>query len=160
MDDAIRVRQVIENRTAVTTALPDDSVATAALRMTEQRIGSLLIADADGKLVGIVSERDLMTKVVARKRNPETTLIKDVMSPDIISCGRNTTLSEAQHIMARPEIRHLPIIQYGESLGMISSRDILRHQLHSVQEIAMAQVRMLEKLERLFPGITTESGSA
>ncbi|MFW5841080.1 MAG: cyclic nucleotide-binding/CBS domain-containing protein, partial [Planctomycetota bacterium] len=85
MDDAIRVRQVIENRTAVTTALPDDSVATAALRMTEQRIGSLLIADADGKLVGIVSERDLMTKVVARKRNPETTLIKDVMSPDIIS---------------------------------------------------------------------------
>ncbi len=156
MDESIRVRQVIENRDAVTSALPEDSVATAALRMTEQHIGSLLVTDPSGAVVGILSERDLMTKVVAQKLDPETTRVGDVMSSKLVSCGRDTTLSEAQHIMAQREIRHLPVIENGEPIGMISSRDILRHQLSSIQDIAIAQVRMLERLERLFPGITSQ----
>jgi len=100
--------------------------------------------------------------VLAKRLDPGLTRVHDVMSRKLICCTRNTPISKAQEVMAQHEIRHLPIIENGVAVGMISSRDILAHQLSSVEAIAHTQTKVLERLERTFPGITslTESKSA
>ena len=129
-------------------------VRQAAERMNDSRIGCLMVTDAQGNVVGILTERDILRKVVAAARDPETTSVREVMSERIVSCGLNTSITRAQQLMAQHEIRHLPIMENGHLLGMISSRDILSYQLSSVESIVRRQSRVLQDLETQHPGIT------
>ena len=156
MADAVEVRQLLGSAQSVVTIAPDATVAEAAALMAAHRIGSLLVTRDGSTIVGILSERDVLTKIVAVGRDPAQTRVAQIMTGEIISCHRGTTLSGAQQMMAEHDIRHLPIIEDDQAIGMISSRDILRHQLASVQDIARSQVHMLQRLERMFPGITDD----
>lgn len=101
----------------------DDSLADAAAKMREQQTGSLLIMDGD-RLVGIFTERDLL-KSVGRGEDPKATLLKDVMSTDVITIGPDSTLHDAAALMASKWIRHLPVVKGEKLVGVISQRDLV-----------------------------------
>lgn len=131
-----------------------DSVADAASLMNKNSVGCLMITDDQAKVVGIVTERDIVSKVIAKNLDARKTPICEIMTAKIVACTPATSLARAQQIMATHNIRHLPVIQDGATVGMISTRDILKHQLASVQAVALHQSALLGELETKHPGIS------
>jgi CBS domain-containing protein len=102
---------------------PSVSVVEAARLMRERDIGSLPITD-DEKLVGIITDRDITTRVVAEAADPENTSVGDVYSRDLISVEPNEDLEEALRLMARHQVRRLPVVESGRLVGIVAQADI------------------------------------
>jgi CBS domain-containing protein len=100
------------------------SILDAARMMNEHHIGSLIATDTFGDVSGIVSERDILTRVVASERSPTETIVSDVMTSDLISCTPATPIAQAKDMMRQKRIRHLPVIDNGSLVGMISIGDL------------------------------------
>jgi CBS domain-containing protein len=107
------------------TMSPMTPVSTAAREMTERRIGAVLVVD-EGQLQGIFTERDALTRVLAPSRDPETTLIAEVMTrnPDTIS--PDETVAYALSVMNERGYRHLPVVEGEKLIGIVSIRDLYR----------------------------------
>ncbi len=116
----MQVRDVMTQATVTET--PSDSLRSAAERMWRQQTGSLLIAD-QGQLTGIITERDLL-RAVALGANPETSTVDEAMTTEVFTVPPDMPLHEAAREMATRWIRHLPVVEDGELLGVISMRDI------------------------------------
>jgi CBS domain-containing protein len=99
------------------------SVVEAARLMREQHIGSLPVTE-DERLVGMITDRDITTRVVAESAVPETTSVADVCSGDLISVDPNKDLEEALRLMARHQVRRLPVVENGRLVGMVAQADI------------------------------------
>ena len=99
------------------------SVVEAARLMREQHIGSLPVTE-DDRLVGMITDRDITTRVVAESAVPETTSVGDVYSRDLISVEPNSDLDEALRLMARHQVRRLPVVESGRLVGMVAQADI------------------------------------
>jgi CBS domain-containing protein len=100
----------------------DDSLAEAARKMWTQQTGSLLVMDNES-LIGILTERDVLRAVAAGAR-AEDVRISEVMSKDVTTVGPSTSLREAAKIMADRWIRHLPVVDGGQLVGVLSQRDL------------------------------------
>lgn len=107
---------------AAVTDRPEDTLAEAARRMWEQQTGSLLVFDGDD-LVGIITERDVL-KAVAEGIRLETTRVSEVMSKDLVTVDSGTSLREAARVMTEKWIRHLPVVEGGRLVGIVSQRDL------------------------------------
>ena len=103
---------------------PDTSVFDAAKVMNDQRIGSLVVIGAEGGLVGIVTERDFMRRVISENRNPEQTSVSEIMTRAILTCTPDTKLDEVRATMRERRVRHMPIIESDRLIGMISIGDL------------------------------------
>jgi CBS domain-containing protein len=99
------------------------SVVEAARLMREQDIGSIPITD-DEKLVGMITDRDITTRVVAEAADPKMTTVEDVYSPDLISVEPDKDLEEALRLMARHQVRRLPVVEDGRLVGIVAQADI------------------------------------
>ena len=99
------------------------SVVEAARLMREQHIGSLPVTE-DDRLVGMITDRDITTRVVAESAVPETTSVGDVYSRDLISVEPNSDLEESLRLMARHQVRRLPVVENDRLVGMIAQADI------------------------------------
>jgi len=122
------VRDILATKgTHVLTISPSATVFEAALLMNEHKIGSLLVLE-DGRLAGIITERDILQRVVAQRRDPGELLIQEIMTTELV-CGQPyTTLDEARGVMKNRRIRHMPIVDDSERLlGMISIGDLNAH---------------------------------
>ena len=120
----ITIRHVVCDREAY--FVRDTATALdAAEYMASKKIGAVCILDADDKLTGIFSERDLLNRVVVKKLDPASVLIRDVMSetPSVIEC--NDTPHDALELMEKVGSRHLPVVDQGRFIGMLSMRDIM-----------------------------------
>jgi CBS domain-containing protein len=106
---------------AALTDRSDDSLASAARKMREQQTGSLLITDGD-QLLGIVTERDILRAVA--EEIPLDTPISEVMSKDLVTVEPSTSLRDAARIMTEKWIRHLPVLEVGRLVGIVSQRDL------------------------------------
>jgi len=106
---------------AAVTDRPDDTLQQAAGKMREQQTGSLLVLDGQD-LVGIVTERDVLKAVATA--TPLDTPVSEVMSKDLITVEPGTSLREAARIMTERWIRHLPVLQGGRLVGIVSQRDL------------------------------------
>ena len=132
-------RTVIQSisQSQVLTVLPDASSYEAACAMSKAHCGSVLIVDAAGAMLGILTERDLMTKLVAKRRNPETTPVLDIMTHNPHFVAPETTVSDAVLIMKRHNFRHLPIISPASKiLGVFSIRDAMPRELVEAEHMA------------------------
>lgn len=112
---------------AVATIDPSASVLDAARAMNERKIGSLVVvARSKGaeRVVGIITERDILTRVVAMERSPSRTRVEEVMTPDPISCCPETTLEELRGVMKERRVRHVPVVEGGLLSGMVSIGDL------------------------------------
>lgn len=122
----ITVREILERKGhEVVTVPPEATVLEAAKLMNDRRIGSVVVFDGIKGVVGIFSERDVMRRVVAMCKSPDTAIVKDVMSTPVTVCHPESTLQECQSIMTTKRIRHLPVVDNGELVGMLSSGDVL-----------------------------------
>ena len=102
---------------------PSASVVEAAQLMRDEHIGSLPITDGD-TLVGMITDRDITTRVVAEGAGLATTSVGDVYSQDLISVGPDKELEEALRLMARHQVRRLPVVENGRLVGIVAQADI------------------------------------
>ena len=103
---------------------PDATVLDAALLMNEHRIGSLVVMDG-GDVVGIITERDILQRVVVHRRDPATTGLRDVMTTEVVCCEPGTPIEEARSVLKHRRIRHLPVCGDADGLvGLISIGDL------------------------------------
>ncbi len=116
----MRVSEIMTSATV--TDQPDDTLAEAARKMWKQQTGSLLVIDGDD-LVGIITERDVLKAVAAGAAINEIRL-SEGMSKDLVTVGPGTSLREAAKLMAERWIRHLPVLDAGKLVGVLSQRDL------------------------------------
>jgi CBS domain-containing protein len=103
---------------------PAASVLDAALLMNEQKVGALVVCEG-GRICGIVTERDVLRRVVAQRLDPADTLIEQVMTREVVCCEESTTIEEARTVFRDRKIRHLPVCnQDGYLQGIISIGDL------------------------------------
>jgi CBS domain-containing protein len=135
------VRDLLARKgTAVVSVEPGQTVLDAAHIMNEKGIGGVVVME-DGKLVGIFTERDIMRRVVAAKRDPATTLISDVMTTECLTILPDVQVAVCRAMMSTRRIRHLPIVHDGGLIGMVTSGDILAFEVAQAE----AQIEQLEK---------------
>ena len=99
------------------------SVVEAARMMREEHIGSLPITD-DEQLVGMITDRDITTRVVAEAADPMKTSVGDVYSQDLITVEPDEDLDEALQLMARHQVRRLPVVENGRLVGIVAQADV------------------------------------
>lgn len=118
-----QIAEIIEGRPLIHTER-GENVRSVAKQMSEKNVGAVAVLDG-GKLVGVFSERDLMKRVVAAGLNPESTKVEAVMTKDIIVGDPTDDLDDALQKMHSVGSRHLPVVENGKLIGMISLRDLL-----------------------------------
>ena len=125
------------NRRHVVSLPPSASVHDAACTMTKANCGSVLIIDTAGTMQGILTERDLMTRVLARKLDASTTPVTQVMTRNPQCVGPETKVADAVLIMIERGFRHLPVVDTaGRVLGVISARDALPREVNTAADLA------------------------
>lgn len=108
----------------VLTIGPDASVLDAAVLMNEHKVGSLLVME-DERVIGIFTERDVLTRVVVGRLDPATTRVREVMTSEVVCCQPHSTLEEIRGVMKTRRIRHLPVVDDQWRLcGMVSIGDL------------------------------------
>lgn len=116
---------------------PHASVWDAACVMTRANCGSVLIVDTPGTLLGIVTERDLMTRVLAKALDPQTTSVSEIMTKNPYCVSPEILVSDAVLIMIERGFRHLPIVGPGSKiLGVFSVRDALPREIGNAVSLA------------------------
>lgn len=114
----IRVREV-------KTTFQGDIITLAAKKMAEEKIGCLVITDDKEKVIGILTEQDIARKVVAEGREGAATLVKEIMSKEIVHIEPHQDLHKAVELMEQNSIKHLPVILNGKLQGIITFKDII-----------------------------------
>ena len=119
------VRQLLADKPAgVFTVDAGDPVRTAIERMAERHIGALPVME-NGRLAGIVSERDYARKVVLLGRNSLETSVRTIMSAPVVHVGLQQTVNDCMQLMTDKRIRHLPVVEDGRPVGIVSARSAL-----------------------------------
>lgn len=109
--------------TKIRTVTPADTVASAVNEMAELNIGALPVVD-NGRLVGIVSERDVLKRIVKDRLDPDATKVAEVMSADPVTGTPRMRVFEAMRIMSAKRFRHLPIVEGDRLVSMVSMGDV------------------------------------
>lgn len=115
---------------SLTTCSPQDSVAEAAQLMRDRNIGDVLVTD-EGKLVGILTDRDIAVRVTAKARDPEQVPVRDVMSTHVLTGEPSWDLDQIAQRMGKHQVRRLPIVENGIPVGIVSFSDMARHHDHN-----------------------------
>lgn len=127
-----RLRHVIQRQQLIS-APPTATVYDAAVEMSRAHVGAIPIVD-DDRLVGIFSERDLMTRVIVRGRDPRTTRVSEVMTHEVVTATTEEHVDFCLEKMRKAGCRHLPVEIGGRVIAMISMRDLLRDELREQDE--------------------------
>ena len=121
------IREIIHNQRLLMLA-PDTSVRAAARAMAEHHVGSVMVVEHD-TLVGIVTERDCLERVLAAGIDPDTTEVSAVMTRNVMTITPDRLLVNALHQMHGNGFRHMPVVENGRPVGMVSVRDTLGSEL-------------------------------
>jgi CBS domain-containing protein len=140
------VAQILHSKDhkSVYTITPDASVWDALKLMAEKSIGALVVTEGS-KIVGIVSERDYARKVVLKGRSSEDTRVRDIMSSPVMYVRPDHTNEDCMALMTENRLRHLPIMDNGELIGLISIGDL-------VKDIISEQQFIIQQLEHYIRG--------
>jgi CBS domain-containing protein len=142
----LKIRDVMTS--PVVTQRMNSTVSEAASTMCAHNIGSLVIVDSKGKPVGIVTERDMLRKIIMTNTNPTATEIDRIMSRPIITGHPKMDLEEAANLMIKKEIKRLPITESGKLVGMITLTDIVGS--HPQLVSALEQSLSIDNLPKRF----------
>jgi len=129
----------------IVTVSPSDTVQEAAAKMKCEGTGAVLVLGDNRQMLGIFTERDVLYRVVSQRLDPAVTRVEEVMTERVACCKPNTTLEECRTVMATNRIRHLPVVQEDQLVGLISVGDML------AQEV-LAQQTTIEYLQAYLQG--------
>lgn len=113
---------------------PTASIAFAAKVLADHDIGALVVTDAEGAIVGIISERDIMRVLSARGRAALDTLVVEVMTRKVLTCSRHDKVDDIMQRMTENKLRHLPVVEDGRIIGVVSIRDVVKRQLEEMEQ--------------------------
>jgi CBS domain-containing protein len=102
---------------------PDESIAEAARLMRDQDVGSLPVIE-EGRLVGMLTDRDITVRVIAEGRSPQTATVGEVFSHNPVTVEPNEDLAEALRLMARHQVRRLPVVESDRLVGILAQADV------------------------------------
>ncbi|MGQ9542560.1 MAG: CBS domain-containing protein [Candidatus Bathyarchaeia archaeon] len=122
-EDILTAKDVMSS--PVVTVMEDEYVVKAAQLMDSHRIGGVIVVDGKNKPVGIITERDLATRVVARNLQPANVKVSEVMSKPLATIDGEASIREVAKKMSKLEIRRLAVLSRGELVGIVTSKDIL-----------------------------------
>jgi CBS domain-containing protein len=140
------VAQILKGKpsAAVHAIRPDDTVYAAVRKMAEQNIGALLVMEGEN-IVGIVTERDYARKIVLADRSSKETAVSVIMTPKVLCVGPLQTTEECMALMTENRLRHLPVMDNGRLIGLVSIGDL-------VKDIISEQQFIIEQLEHSITG--------
>jgi CBS domain-containing protein len=134
------VRQLLEQKgSRVLSTTPDSTVYDALQMMADNEVGALVVLE-DEKLAGIISERDYARSVILRGKSSKTTPVRDIMTSKVLTINFNTTIEQCMNLMTDKRVRHLPVVEGGSLVGLLSIGDI-------VKEIIQHQEFVINQLE-------------
>jgi CBS domain-containing protein len=120
-----KVKEIIESRGGeVARVAKSDSVFKAAQLMNDKRIGSVVVCE-DNKVVGIFTERDILRRVVAERKDVDATNVGDVMTHPCAVCSPDDDIDHCQAVFTEKRIRHLPVVEDGKLVGIVTSGDVV-----------------------------------
>ena len=141
----VTVRNLLENKgNHIWSISPDASVYTALMLMADKRIGALLVL-IDDKLAGVMSERDYARKVILKGRSSKDTLVGDIMTTKVFYVSPDQKIDECMALMTDKSIRHLPVVEGEDLLGVISIGDV-------VKAVISEQEFIIDQLETFITG--------
>ena len=133
------IRQLLDEKGyQIHSAKPDMTVFDAISLMSELSIGALLVMQ-DGKMVGIFSERDYTRKVVLKNRSSRETTVREIMTDKVVYMLPEQTIEDCMAIMSKHTVRHLPVLENGQPIGMLSVMDVMRNVI-SEKEFIISQL--------------------
>ena len=142
----ITVKQLLKSKgsSEVWSVAPDASVYDALNLMSEKNVGALPVVEGE-KLVGVISERDYARKVVLKKKSSLNTPVSEIMTPRVFSVQLGQKMAEAMALMSEKRVRHIPVMDDDQLVGIISIGDVLK-------EIVAAQETYIKDLENYIDG--------
>jgi CBS domain-containing protein len=123
---------------------PDSSVFDAIKLMAEKGIGALIVLE-DGRLAGIVTERDYARKVILKGRSSQSTTVREIMTTEVVTTSSKQSVEKCMNLVTDKRIRHLPVVDEGQLVGIISIGDL-------VKAIIADQQQAIEELEHYISG--------
>ena len=115
------------------TCRPEDTVQSAATLMSSNRIGAMPVQDGEGRVVGMISERDIVRAFSTHSARLIDLLVSDLMTREVITCTSDSPIREAMQTMSTKRIRHLPVFENGKFVGVVSIGDTLANMLESLK---------------------------
>ncbi|HLV05076.1 CBS domain-containing protein [uncultured Georgenia sp.] len=130
----MRIHDILRRKgDSVITIGSDASLGELLALLTEHRIGAVVVSDADGEVTGIVSERDVITRLHATGLATENLYVRDLMTSPAVTCGPEDELETLARTMTDRRIRHLPVVVDGRLAGVVSIGDVVKARLDQLQ---------------------------
>jgi CBS domain-containing protein len=130
----MRISDILgEKGIEVHTALPWVTVADAVRRLADAEVGALVVCDAEKRIRGIISERDIVRSLAKRGAQALQEPVEAVMTHDVHTCRSDETVARAMALMTRFRYRHLPVVDHGKLVGMISIGDLVKHRVREME---------------------------
>jgi CBS domain-containing protein len=127
------IGQILKSKgRSVVTATPNDTIQEITLRLASRKIGAIVILDS-GRVAGIISERDIIRLMAEHGANALKMPAKDGMTPNVISCTHECTIDDVMEKMTKGRFRHVPVIEEGELVGIISIGDVVKYHTAEVE---------------------------
>lgn len=139
------VRHLLESKGSEVYSVAPDAPVVEAIRLMAQRgIGALVVLDGE-RLAGVVSERDYARKVVLQGRSSSSTLVQEIMTPDVVQVGLDDTVDRCMQLVTDRRLRHLPVVDGQRVIGVVSIGDLVKAVIEDQQE-------ELDQLQRYIAG--------
>jgi len=112
---------------AVVTTSPKSLLSEAAKILVDKRIGLLVVIDNDGAIQGVVSERDIVRAVAQDAKRVAKKRVSDLLTNKVVACGPHTPAQDVLETMTTQKFRHVPVVNHGKLMGVVSISDVLKH---------------------------------
>jgi CBS domain-containing protein len=143
----MRIADILgEKGMEVHTALPWITVSDAVRRLADADVGALIVCDGDRRIRGVVSERDVVRCLAKRGPTVLDERVEAVMTRDVHTCASQETVARAMALMTRFRYRHMPVVDQGKLVGIISIGDLVKHRVHEMEmETGVLRDRVISK---------------
>ena len=135
----MHVATILEQKgRAVVTVARDSTLMEVVHKLADKRIGAVVVLGAQRDVIGIISERDIVAVLGAEGVAALSRTVADVMTQDVMTCRETDTIDWLAGMMTQHRIRHLPVVENGRLIGIVSIGDVVKHHIAEVQMEAMA----------------------